>query len=66
MEGPFKIKFEDYFGLEHETIVWAQTAESAIRRFQSKCDYPVKIVSVELDYESILNTDWPTSKIYKT
>ena len=66
MEGPYKIKFEDYFGLEHEIIVFAQTTSDALRRFQSEHDYPAKIVSVELDYDAILNMEYPTSKIYKT
>ena len=61
MEGPFKIIFKDYFGFEHETIIWAQTTRGAIRRFEKQRDYPFEIISVALDYDAILNAPYSST-----
>lgn len=52
MKGPFKIVYLDFFGLEHITHVWAQTAKEAIKAFEKALVYPIReIVSVEIDVE---------------
>lgn len=54
MSGPFKVKWKDYFGFEHEGVFWAQGPKDAIRAVEDEFEYPYEIISVELDIQQIL------------
>ena len=65
MKGPFRIKFKDYFGLEHEVIVYTNTDQDAIRQFLKVYDYPVEILSVELDYGMMIHKKYHACDFYE-
>lgn len=54
MKGPFKIIYKDWFGYEHETVVYAPSSEEALKIFDQHHRYYYEIISCELDYERML------------
>ena len=56
MKGPFMVKLLDYFGLEHEFHVWAQTSDEAVKCAILEFGYPVnKVIYADLDYQGLIH-----------
>ena len=54
MRGPFRVRWKDYFGFEHEDIFWAQTSEGAVRAMEDEFKYQYELISVDFVVEAVL------------
>ena len=55
MKGPFVIIYKDHFDVRHKKVIFAHTAEEAIKLFERIHEYVVEIIDVFLDYDIMLN-----------
>ena len=54
MRGPFRVRWNDYFGFEHEGIFWAQTPKGAVRAMADEFKYQYELISVDFVVGAVL------------